>query len=561
MAYHLIGVPVRLVGTGIGLVSESVHHYKDKNHSKSQQIGEGGETAEAADLPRDGLGPKGEGDDVAPPPYQENDEEQWQLDEAQDELDDRNPDPSLAEEEKRKSGGEVQKSGFYNPYRPKMVFEQFIKRHPVPTTPVSAKLSLPVIIPQRRPRHRTRGFIRAYAPVLSEVGIDQAAFIDFLETFNQASLASPLIQVLNLAGVVVTAIGQAYGLVIAAGIQIAVYILDEIQGRKRTNEFLDRVNKEFFRPRGLYALVMTWRPEIASDKQAATSTDVDLTSTITSALPSDNGSTLSQVQRKMKTSDGKTYGDNAFEAFGFAEVAPLVFPTLDELEGKDSEAAKKYKTKGKGGQGFVASYFDKRAMARYSANNPNSMLTTAAGAEALPEFKSRYADPNHPASSGHLFSLLSGGKYNPPRLGKGLGDPNQQHWGIGWVANKIVMARNESKEKKAAAQQQKEQGDQSAATESTQTEATSAEETQAQGEEKKLSQREIYKQRAEAGLYPDGRAGKGTPGAIMRVIQPDVLYLMVVNMPTDEEMAAAAKAVKEAEKEVEVKGEEGVAKA
>ncbi len=76
-----------------------------------------------------------------------------------------------------------------------------------------------------------------------------------------------------------------------------------------------------------------------------------------------------------------------------------------------------------------------------------------------------------------------------------------------------------------------------------------------------MSQREIYKQRAEAGLYPDGRAGKGTPGAIMRVIQPDVLYLMVVNMPTYEEMAAAAKAVKEAEKEVEVKGEEGVAKA
>ncbi|KAF8857182.1 hypothetical protein BDZ45DRAFT_691200 [Acephala macrosclerotiorum] len=93
-------------------------------------------------------------------------------------------------------------------------------------------------------------------------------------------------------------------------------------------------------------------------------------------------------------------------------------------------------------------------MARYIALNPTSVLTTTHS--ALPRFRSKYADPNHPANSGNLISFLSGGKFSPPRLGQGLGDPDQQYWGIGWVANKIVIARNEVKAKKAAALKEQE---------------------------------------------------------------------------------------------------------
>lgn len=39
------------------------------------------------------------------------------------------------------------------------------------------------------------------------------------------------------------------------------------------------------------------------------------------------------------------------------------------------------------------------------AENPNSYLNQG----PKPKFASRYADPNHPASSGDLFALLTGG--------------------------------------------------------------------------------------------------------------------------------------------------------
>jgi hypothetical protein len=48
------------------------------------------------------------------------------------------------------------------------------------------RLSKPVIIPQRRPETRERGFIYAYAPVLNDCGIDEASFLTFLDNLNQA---------------------------------------------------------------------------------------------------------------------------------------------------------------------------------------------------------------------------------------------------------------------------------------------------------------------------------------------------------------------------------------
>ena len=51
----------------------------------------------------------------------------------------------------------------------------------------SSGLKCPIVIPQRRPGSKTRGFIRAYAPVLSEYDIDQETFLIFLKSFHKAS--------------------------------------------------------------------------------------------------------------------------------------------------------------------------------------------------------------------------------------------------------------------------------------------------------------------------------------------------------------------------------------
>jgi hypothetical protein len=49
------------------------------------------------------------------------------------------------------------------------------------------KLPCPVIIPQRRPGAKKRGFVRAYAPVLQDCGIGQDVFLKFISDFHKAS--------------------------------------------------------------------------------------------------------------------------------------------------------------------------------------------------------------------------------------------------------------------------------------------------------------------------------------------------------------------------------------
>ena len=91
------------------------------------------------------------------------------------------------------------------------------------------KLPFPVILPQRRPGTKTRGFVRAYSPVLEESGVSQDAFLGFLKDLHKAAQASPIFDVVMIA----TALASAYpdpviGLGIQA-VQVAVGIGQEIQ--------------------------------------------------------------------------------------------------------------------------------------------------------------------------------------------------------------------------------------------------------------------------------------------------------------------------------------------
>ena len=61
------------------------------------------------------------------------------------------------------------------------------------------RLPYPVIIPQRRPGTKTRGFARAYPPDLASFGIDQDSFLRFLKNFHKASKASGVYTTLFIA--------------------------------------------------------------------------------------------------------------------------------------------------------------------------------------------------------------------------------------------------------------------------------------------------------------------------------------------------------------------------
>lgn len=244
-----LGFYAKGIATGIGLVSESLHAHKEKKNAKkmanenqdrrspSQRPGDYQERSQE----RSGAPPhysddvkqqvghdkkisyKNHKEDFADQDWEleEGDEEQWDLDDAQDEIIEReqvNP-----------------KNRPFTP-DPKKIAQYFIDDYPVPRgrSPYG-KLTLPVILPQRRPQDRSRGFIRAYAPELMSAGIDQAMFLDFLETFNVASQASPWMDAINLAGIALLPLHLAPGIGQAATIALylTVEVMKNMQSRKR----------------------------------------------------------------------------------------------------------------------------------------------------------------------------------------------------------------------------------------------------------------------------------------------------------------------------------------
>ncbi|KAJ9350712.1 hypothetical protein C8Q69DRAFT_439193 [Paecilomyces variotii] len=377
---ELIKFAVKGVAGGIGLASESASAYKSRRKAKK-------------DAERDG--------EASPPRYggpnerasSEDDEaEQWELDEAQDEV-----------------------VGGSNPQRrpiqdTEVLLYEFIRQYPQPAyseRSTTSRLPYPVVLPQRRPKDRSRGFVRAYAPILENRGIDQTMFLDFLETFNEASQASQWLNAINLATIGTMFLPHGISAAVSIAIQVTTKIAIEMQSRSRTNSFLDKVNDEFFRPRGLYCLLMTWSPE--SDE---IHTAVNITTTVSESLKPSGSGYAQRIKRNLRSSSGKSYGN-----LDFPEVAPLIYPGLDYLASQESEPAVEQKKKLKKGKAFVEDYMDRRAQAKFAGKNPGNTLAQG----PKPTFTSRYADPNHPANSGSIVSLLTGGYINPPSLGGGGG--------------------------------------------------------------------------------------------------------------------------------------------
>lgn len=343
------------VAGGIGLASESIHAHKEKK-AKSNATA----ISSSLPIPQQEISISTSNPDS---PRQEDadgeiiieqeDEKQWDLDDAQQEL---SGGASPDEEPPEYTVGVTPA-----PMKPApdgaSITEAFLKRYPPPALAHDAPpLPLPVIIPQRRPKDRTRGFIRAYAPELEVRGIDQAMFLGFLQTFEKASAASPWINAINLASIATTWIPDGFGISLAVGlaIQMSVKVAMDLQSRSRTNSFIDRMNDEFYRPRGLYCLIMTWSPETSEPSSV-----FDLTSTISSKSTS-NSSGPSSFVKKFSNSSGKTYAD-----MEFPEVAPLIYPALDNLAEQQGEEAVRKRDKLKKKAKFVDDYWDRRAQARY----------------------------------------------------------------------------------------------------------------------------------------------------------------------------------------------------
>jgi hypothetical protein len=249
-----MGKLVKLIGSGIGLVHEARAARKAEKAAAFQpqareEVGESStaaasrdpnepppQYAEVSDEHADQLIAAGkaipvdskeehhihekerENDDDDEAASEEGDEEQWDLDDA-------------VEEQESHARSEEEPTQDAN-----VLTDEFMRTHPPPAyTPGTARgnLPCPVIIPQRRPRDKKRGFVRAYAPVLEDCGIDQTTFLDFLKTFHAASKSSPWLQVINIAAAGAGFVPSPIAMGVSIAVQFAVGVAMELQARTR----------------------------------------------------------------------------------------------------------------------------------------------------------------------------------------------------------------------------------------------------------------------------------------------------------------------------------------
>ncbi|ETS07092.1 hypothetical protein M419DRAFT_5319 [Trichoderma reesei RUT C-30] len=478
------GIVGRIVGgvaAGIGLASESYHNHQEKKKAQAAAAVDESQAVNAPEAYRDegrhisqareGDGASDSDDNDEPVRVDQEtsrdlDEAAWQLDAAQSELE---PPPDYATVTGQSLDVQAMAEGFIQSHA--LLSSQQVQRQGLP---------MPVILPQRRPGERARGFIHAYAPLLQDVGIDEATFNDFITQLNMATAPSPWINAINLAAVAVQNVPEPITIAVSIAAQVGTQVSLQAHSRSKTNTFLNKMNAEFFRPLGLIAVILTWKPSRAGEVVTQATFDEALEQATQHASGPGTGA-ASSFNNKMQASHGTT-------SFEWPESAPLVFPTLDKLAntpgGRQAvEDAGKKPNGLKRGMNFAMEYMDKRSQAQWANEHPESRL---AQLNEKPGFHSRYADPNHPASSGSLLALLTGGA----------------------VTGKLSQRSQAKRDERAA-------------------------------------RREHRSERREAKREQRGPTLLGTVGpralirGIKKFMHEDVLYLMIANLPSTEDMAAA----------------------
>lgn len=386
---------VRMAASGIGLVSEALHHRKEK---KLQQL-------EAKNAK--------EGDTSATAKEQE----------AREPLQIELPTPDTPSQSPTENTGtptqDATSESTQDARKKKKKVEHakdFIERHPVEAgANPNHKLELPVVLPQRRPKARARGFMRAYAPVLNDAGIDQDTFIDFIETFNKVLEPNPWLNAINLAGFADVAFAEPMLMLVGVGLEIATDAIMEGQSRFRSNRFLDHLNAGFFMPRGLICMVVTWKPDAigddlittvdvthkaVGDKSTEPETPIEEDALTEESKKAKNKARWKATQEKMKRLTKASEG-----YCQWPDPAPLIYP---EPIKPGEPGGKKQKNRVDRAEDWLGEYMDKRAQQEWREKHAEDPMVNLM---PKPDFQSRYNDVNHPAASGNLVALVTGGRW------------------------------------------------------------------------------------------------------------------------------------------------------
>lgn len=113
----------------------------------------------------------------------EDDEAAWEL----DDMAERVAPPSYAESQASTTPTEESEEAKVK--KEEQMIRDMVRMAGAPPHP-ARRIPCPVIIPQRRPRNKDRGFVHAYAPVLADCGVGQDVFLKFLQDWLVASKVS-----------------------------------------------------------------------------------------------------------------------------------------------------------------------------------------------------------------------------------------------------------------------------------------------------------------------------------------------------------------------------------
>ena len=323
---------------------------------------------------------------------------------------------------------------------------------PSPSIDVAVRpLPHPVILPQRRPNNKSRGFVRAYAPDLATYkGIDEATFLQFLKDFHKNSQASPIFKVVNVAAMGAGFAPSGIAMAVSAGVGIGSKIGSDYHERYRTNSYLDKANDEIFHPKNLHAMIMTFKPDSDSalldvDGNSGASTGSRGGGPL-SMLTQAAGSRLgggSSSEGRFRNSDGTTQGEMSlpvaaeliFPANGALTPTPSAHSSCEALAPQKPPSA--WKTTGKS----IADYMDRRAQAKFAMQHGSESGLAIPGASNSTKFVSKYSDPSYinPISGG-LSARRGGGHRNPQSTGPASQQQDQGKRGIrGLMAQKNVL--------------------------------------------------------------------------------------------------------------------------
>jgi hypothetical protein len=226
------------------------------------------------------------------------------------------------------------------------------------------------------------------------------------------------------------------------------------------------MNESFFKPHGLYALVMAYKPD-SDDLLHSTDMNTNIQTSIASRSSGRGG--------RFANASGTT------REIEIPESAPLIFPGLDALP--ENEKENSFKRCGK----RLGDYFDKRAQANFEKAHPESKLAL----HQERHFASRFSDPNHPANSGSLVALVSGGAIDTTESDRAK-------------AQRKALKRQHQDARRMA-----------------------------RGREPRYESNGMNKRAPQSGI-------KG-------LMRSDVLYLMIVNYPTEAELKEAAQVLERLE--------------